>query len=429
MFYGWRIVAVAVLAMALSNGLTSYSYGLLVLPVGAEFGASRMQMMWGLTASSLTAVLISPLVGSLMDRRSARVLFSVGAFCIAAGLGLIAASRNVWEFVVVYGLLMSVGVALLGPIGTNTLVTRWFSRLRGRALALTALGSSLGGLLMPPLLQILIDSYGWRTACLGLAGLALLLMLPPAWLVVRSRPSDLGLHPDGGAEDAPEPGAISHPQEARLPSLMTDAAFWRIALAVGALMATFTVILANLVPFAVGHGVAAGQAAFLVSTISVAGICGKLLFSVFADHIDLKWSLLVALGMLGLPLAVLVHFNDYWVMMLAAVSVGLASGGFLPAWGALLARIFGPAIFGRVMGRMQPIAIVMVMLAMPMSGHLFDLTGSYSATFLTMAGLAALAFVVLLPLRVEARTAAPARPIATPRRSADTPRANDPTSS
>ena len=79
MFYGWRIVVVAMLALGLSNGLVSYSYGLLVLPLGTEFGANRMLMMWGLTASSMATVLISPFAGSLMDRRSARVLFSVGA--------------------------------------------------------------------------------------------------------------------------------------------------------------------------------------------------------------------------------------------------------------------------------------------------------------------------------------------------------------
>ncbi|HQX46684.1 MAG TPA: MFS transporter, partial [Steroidobacteraceae bacterium] len=124
MFYGWRIVVVAMLALGLSNGLVSYSYGLLVLPLGTEFGANRMLMMWGLTASSMATVLISPFAGSLMDRRSARVLFSVGAVCLALGMSLIAVSRNVWEFILVFGLLMSVGATLLGPIGANTIVAR-----------------------------------------------------------------------------------------------------------------------------------------------------------------------------------------------------------------------------------------------------------------------------------------------------------------
>lgn len=404
MFYGWRIVVLAMLALGLSNGLVSYSYGLLVLPLGTEFGANRMLMMWGLTASSMVTVLISPFAGSLMDRRSARVLFSVGTVCLALGMSLIAVSRNVWEFILIFGLLMSVGATLLGPIGANTIVARWFARRRGRALGITAIGTSLGGLLVPLLLQTLIDAYGWRIACLWMAAIVLLLLLPPIWLVVRNRPADLGLQPDGQPQESHKAGATSPAAAGAVsPRLMTDATFWRIALAVGVLMATFTVILANLVPFAVGHGVATRQAALLISLIAVAGISGKLLFSVFADRIDLKWAMIVALVMLGLPMIVLSWLHSFPVMVLCAVSIGLASGAFLPAWSALVARIYGPSIFGRVMGRMQPIAIVMVMLAMPLSGHLFDRTGNYSLTFLSMAAAVMLAMVVFYPVRVSAR--------------------------
>ncbi len=402
MFYGWRIVVVAMLAMGLSNGMNSYSYGLLVLPVGTEFGASRMDMMWGLTAGSLTTVLISPFAGSLMDRRSARTLFAVGAAALALAMVVIALSRNVWQFVLAYGLPMAVGATLLGQIGTNTLVSRWFTQHRGRALGITALGTSLGGLLMPLIVQSLVDTYGWRSACLWLAAIALVVLLPPIWLIVRNRPSDIGLHPDGGSADDHARAAAAGAGSTQLPDLLTSIAFWRIALAVGALMATFTVILANLVPYAIGHGVAARQAAFLISTVSVAGISGKLIFSIFADRIDLKWALLGALALIALSLALLVRFHEQWIMLTAAAMIGLASGAFLPAWGALLARLYGPFIFGRVMGRMQPIAIIMVMLAMPLSGHLFDRTGSYAATFLMMAGVAAVAFFILLPLRMEA---------------------------
>lgn len=166
-------------------------------------------------------------------------------------------------------------------------------------------------------------------------------------------------------------------------------------------MAAFTAVLANLVPFAVGHGVAAKQAAFLVSAISVAGVSGKLLFSVFADRINLKWALLAALMMAGLPMLLLVQFHSYWMMVVSAVSVGLASGAFLPAWGAILARIYGPLVFGRIMGRMQPVTIIMVMVTMPMTGYLFDLTGSYTAAFLVLAGAILVAIIGFLPIKVR----------------------------
>ncbi len=399
MYYGWRIVAVAMLGLGLSNGLTSYSFGLLVLPVGTEFGASRMEMMSSMTAGALTSILISPLAGTLMDKRSARVLFTVATLFLAAALALLSLSRNVWEFILVFGVVTPVSSTLLGPLGANTLVARWFSRHRGRALGVTAIGTSIGGLLVPLLLQSLIEAGGWRQACLWMGGIVLLLLLAPVLLVVRNRPADLGLAPDGQPADTHGSGAAAA-ADAAMPDILRDSRFWRISLAVGVLMAAFTVVLANLVPFAVGHGVPAGRAALLISVISAAGVSGKLLFSVFADRINLKAAILVALLMVGMPLLLLTQLQMFWVMVFAALSVGLSSGAFLPAWGALLARIYGLLVFGRVMGRMQPVTIIMVILAMPMTGRLFDVTGSYTAAFLVLFAAVAIAVAGFLPLQL-----------------------------
>lgn len=399
MFYGWKIVAVAMLALGLSCGVASYSFGLLVLPVSHEFGATRMEIMGALTACSLATMLISPMAGTLMDKRSARALFAIGALFLAASLVLISFSRNVWEFILVYGLVMSLGSTLLGPLGANTLVARWFSRGSGRAMGVTAMGTSLGGFLVPLILQALIDGHGWRQACFYLGGIVTLLLLPPIIWLVCDKPSDLGLHPDGApGVDQPRRSGVGSPQ-AELPNLWMDASFWRISLAVGVSMATFTAMLANLVPFAIGHGVAPKQAALLVSVISMAGFGGKVLFSLFAHRINLKYCMLVALLMAGWPMLLLVWFHEFPIIVLAAISVGLSSGAFLPAWGALVARIYGPLIFGRVMGFMQPVTIVMVILAIPLVGYLYDLTGGYSAGFLVLTGAVGVAILGFLPLR------------------------------
>lgn len=166
-------------------------------------------------------------------------------------------------------------------------------------------------------------------------------------------------------------------------------------------MAMFTAMLANLVPFAIGHGVVPKQAALLVSVISMAGFSGKALFSILADRINLKYCMLAALLMAGLPMLLLVWFHEFPIIVLAAISVGLSSGAFLPAWGALVARIYGPLIFGRVMGFMQPVTIVMVILAIPMVGLLYDLTGNYSAAFLLLAGAVGMAVLGFFPLRLS----------------------------
>ena len=399
MYHGWRVVAVSMLVFGLSNGITAYSYGVLVLPMGSEFGAGRGELMLGLTASSLLSMLFAPALGGLMDKGQARLLFSGAALLLGLELLLISFVNSVWAFVAVFALTTPVISTLLGPVGTNTVVARWFSRQRARALGILAMGTSIGGLLVPLLLQTLIDNLGWREACRWMALLVPVLLVPFALLVIRNRPEDMGLHPDGDSAD--EAGTGPTGAAAPMPVVFRDIAFWRISLAVGVLMAAFTAALTNLVPFAVGHGVTGARAAALMSALALAGLSGKLLFSVFATRIDLKLALLVALLLVGLPLASLTVWHSYAVMVAASLCLGLASGAFLPAWSAIVAKIYGPAVFGRVMGRMQTVTIPLVMIGTPATGYLFDLTGSYDAAFLIFTVAAAIAMAGLLPLRVQ----------------------------
>lgn len=398
MFHGWKVVAVCMLVFGLANGITAYSYGVLVFPIGSEFGAGRGEMMLGLTVSSFISILLAPLLGSVIDKGQARLLFSGAALLLGLELLLISFAGSVWVFVAVFALTTPLVSTMLGPVGTNTVVARWFARQRARALGILAMGTSIGGLLVPLLLQTLIDNLGWREACRWMALLVPVLLVPCVMLVIRNRPEDMGLHTDGDAV-APEKTAAQD-ASTPMPQVFRDISFWRISLAVGVLMAAFTAALSNLVPFALGHGVAGAQAAALMSALAAAGLGGKILFSVFATRIDLKLALLTALLLVALPLASLTVWHAYASMVAAAVCLGLASGAFLPAWSALVARIYGPAVFGRVMGRMQSVTIPMVMVGTPATGYLFDLTGSYDTAFLMFTVAAAVAMAALLPLRV-----------------------------
>lgn len=416
MYYGWKIVVVAMLAQGVSMGVASYSYGVLVMPMSVEFGASRMEMMWGMTGSTLMTVLISPFFGSLVDRRPAKLLLVCGSLTLATALLLISRAGNVWGFIVPFAIFTSFSAVLLGPIGTNALVARWFSRQRGRALSLTALGTSFGGLLFPVLFQILIDADGWRAACVWVALICIVISLPPILLWVKDRPIDLGLTLDGEAlpnEASVSTAASSSIAPAAIDRLFRHGPFWRIGIAVGAMFSAYIALLANLVPYALGQGIASGQAALLISTIAMAGVVGKLLFSIIADRVNLKVTMLITMGMVGLPLLMLalVHSAKYVTMLACAAAVGLAFGALMCAWGALLARIYGPLNYGRVMGWMQPVTVLMVMVAMPLCGYLFDRNGNYSLAFLMLAALLCIAALFLTTMKYEQEAQASAAKI------------------
>lgn len=404
MFHGWWIVGVAMLAQAVSTGLAIYSYGLLVIPIGTELGASRMEMMWGKTGLSLMTILVSPLLGTLLDRRSTRVLMVLGSLALGSAFVLISVSRTLWEFVLAFAVLPAMAVALLGALGTSALVTRWFSGRRGRALSLTALGSSIGGLLIPYLFQALIDALGWRAASAWVGIAAVALLLPLIVVLVRDRPADLGLHPDG-AETATTPASHAAPAPMPAGGLLRSGRFWQIAIAIGAVFAVSAALLVNLVPFAQGQGIASKQAALLVSAYAVSGIGGKLLFSLVADRVDLKASLLAVMALLVPPILALTRTSSYEVMLVCAMVLGMASGGLMPGWTALLARLYGPVHYGRVMGRMLPVTGIMATALVPIVGLLFDRSGDYDIAFLCLAALVFAATVLLAPMRQGDRPA------------------------
>ncbi len=395
-FHGWWIVGVAMLTQAVATGLAIYSYGLLVLPVSTELGASRMEMMWGKTGLSLMTILVSPFLGALLDRRSTRVLMVLGALALGSAFALLSVSRTPWEFAIAFAILPALAMAFLGPLGTSALVTRWFTARRGRALSLAALGSSIGGLLIPLFFQALIDAHGWRLACLW-TGIAIVVLLVPvivAW--VRNWPAELALHPDGAATTG---AYAAQPMPAPMERLLRSGLFWRIAITIGTVFAANAALLVNLVPFAQGQGIVSKQAALLVSMYAISGIGGKLLFGLIADRIDLKTALATVMALQAPPILVLGMTGDFQVMVICAAILGVASGGLMPGWTALLARIYGPIHYGRVLGRMLPVAGIMSTLIIPSIGFLFDLSGDYVMAFMILAALVILATMWLVPLR------------------------------
>lgn len=404
MFHGWWIVGVAMLCQAVSTGLAIYSYGLLVMPIGVEFGASRMEMMWGKTGLSLMTILVSPFLGTLLDRRSTRALMVLGSLALGAAFMLISVSRTVWEFACAFAVLTGVANGLLGALGTSALVARWFIGRRGRALSLAALGSSIGGLLVPYVFQALIDALGWRSACLWAGVMVLALLLPAIVALVRNRPADLGLQPDGAAT---APAAAAHAPPVPVDNLLRSGRFWRIAMTVGAVFAANGALLVNIVPFAQEQGVGSKQAALLVSVIATSGVGGKLLFSLIADRVDLKLALLAVMALLAPPMLGLTQTSDYTVMLICAVVLGLATGGLMPGWTALLARLYGPLHYGHVMGRMLPVIGVMGAAIVPLVGFLFDRSGDYVVAFGFLAALVLAATLFLAPMRHRASHADP----------------------
>ncbi len=403
-FYGWWLVGVGFLLQGVVTGIVSYSYGILLTPIAGEFSASRFEMMLGVTVCTLVAGVSSPFFGVAMDRYPLRRLASVGVLLLGSGLLLLSAAQTLWQVTLVYALFMGPAMVLMGTLLVGVMLARWFSRRRGTAMGVAALGTSACGLLLPPLLQYGIDMEGWRTM-LQLLGIGVLgVLLPLAWLLVADHPHSRGLAPDGASSEAsPLPQAASSSSSTR--EIFAQRNFWMIALVCGVLFSVYASLLSNLVPFATGLGFGGEQAALLISVIAMFGMLGKLAFGVIADRIELRLGLVAAIVLLLLGLAIYGVGNSYVHLLVASVFVGIAAGGMLPVWGSLMAVLFGTANYGRAMGLMSPVMMPIVVFGSPFAGWSFDVTGDYQLAFIVFGVALLVALVALTRLQLP-RTAA-----------------------
>lgn len=397
MFAGWRVVSGAFVGMLLSSGLFTYAFTVLVNPIRDEFGASVEQVMYSLTVGTLCSLILAPLTGIMIDRFSVRHLMTAGSLVTVVGLYAVSLTQSIVMFNLLFGITMALSMSMMGIMAGSAVVARWFTRMRGKALGIAAMGTSLGGVIVPALLTWWVEDSGWRYALQNVALLTLVLVTPLIWFSVRNRPQDLHLHPDGNAE---QPTELGEAATLGMASIVRTRSFWLVGLSMGMVFAAFSSMLANLGPYAARLGNSDAKISTLIAVLSIGGLLGKLVFGTAADRINLKFGMWASHALLLLSFSLLLLEPPYWVLMIAASSFGLSTGGMLPVWNAMMARVFGVDSFGRAMGAMGPLITLCMLPAYAVVGRLFDSTDSYNAGLMLFSGVVLLAALLLLPLRL-----------------------------
>ncbi|MGH7312697.1 MAG: MFS transporter, partial [Candidatus Rokuibacteriota bacterium] len=281
-FYGWIIVAVAFVTMGVGvNARTAFS--LLFPPILDEFGWERGVTAGAFSFGFLVSAILSPSLGRLMDRRGPRVVMEMGVCLMTAGLLLAPLVREPWHLYATLGVLVGGGSVCFSYTGQALFLPNWFVRRRGLAMSLAFSGVGVGSIILLPWLGALIGRAGWRTACWTLA-LLVLGLLAPLNLLLRRRPEDLGLEPDGDT--------IASSATARSPSNVVDAAwvavdwtlgralrtarFWWIA--VGYLSGLFCwyAVQVHQTQYLVEIGFSPTDAAWALGAVSLAGVPGQI---------------------------------------------------------------------------------------------------------------------------------------------------------
>lgn len=213
-FYGWVVVAVTFVTMAIGvNARTAFS--LFFPPIISEFGWERGVTAGAFSFGFVISGVVSPLIGRLMDRAGPRAVMEVGVALMSGGLLFAPLTSQPWHLYVTIGVMVGAGSVCLGYSGQSLFLPNWFIRKRGFAIGIAFAGVGIGSVTLLPWVQHMIERSGWRTACTAM-GLLLLIALAPINLLLRKRPEDLGLRPDGDA--APSASAAKPVSTSSIPS-------------------------------------------------------------------------------------------------------------------------------------------------------------------------------------------------------------------
>ena len=399
---GWRQVGICFLLLC-ASGMIASTYSIVAVPLAQEFRPSRMVLMLTMTVLSATCAVLLPLLGNLMDRVSLRWLMIAGGLLLGAGYAAISLATTFTQILVIFGVLVAPANVLIGPVAATVLLSRWFAERRGRALGIAIAGIAAGGFVYPMIIQGLLDAYQWREA-LRLLGFVIVVWTVPAATLVVERPSDRGLNPDGAAT-APE---LSREEMAKAQvsarELLSDPAFWMIAFTVAIVTSGMKGMVTNLAPLAIDQGIAASDAAKLISVYAGCGFISKLSFAALADRMGPRVLMFASLGGFGAGMACLTQAGAGFGMIMFSVAViGLFGGLMVPIESFLAPRVFGQRVVGRALGLLSGTILIALLATPPLFGLIFDLTGSYRGIFWTFAGLAVLALVWVPLMRLTPR--------------------------
>jgi MFS family permease len=384
--YRWSIVALTLLNQALVVGVLIYSFALFVVPWLEEFEISRGRVMLAIFGFQVISGLISPVFGRLMDQYSMRWLVIGGTFAIAGGLALMSLATAFWQIIVIQATLLPIGMILCGTLASQTMVSKWFIDRRSLAIGLSAMGTSLGGFVLPVVTEYLIGRFEWQTALLVLAAATLCLMAPVNYFVLRRQPPVRVSGKWGSIPlDAKNWTSIE---------ILRSRSFWIPVLGLIPVNAAFGGVQFNLGAYVHDLGMAQVIAAQLIAITSVSMIAGKFCFGALGDHVDhrkLYW-------VMAFTLLVALFFYEgspgIWQLRLAAVLQGLATGGVMPMMGIMYASRFGTLSFGRVLGLVH-LFLMLGSLGSIFTGWIYDRTASYDLAFhVFMLGL--LPFIVIM---------------------------------
>jgi sugar phosphate permease len=400
-FYGWYITGAGLTGQTVQAVFYTLGAAALFLPASQEFGADRVVIAGVFAAAQFEGGLTGPIEGYLIHWFGPRRYMLVGWLFFGLGLIGIGLSQNVVHFYAAF-LLTALGQSMAGFLPVVTTLMNWFVRRRGRAVAIFQMGSSVGAVFVPIYAWFVLN-VGWRETVMAAGVIALGIGIPIA-LMMRTRPEDYGMLPDGAAPQAPalEKSAIEQvpvDEGGTIGQVLRSRSFWSLAAAHGASIVTWGALRVHEIPALVDMGLGEQTAANVFALTITVAAAGRLLGGFLGDYLGARRVLFIAIlsqaaAMVGLAFAsTLAH------AVIIAIVFGIAFGARGTLMTLLRGEVFGRRNFSRLAGIMDPLSTVGSVTAPMFAAWVFVTYGSYESAFFILAAVGVVGALLLLGIR------------------------------
>jgi MFS family permease len=390
-YYGWIIVAVALVSMAFWMGIRT-SFSVFYVALLEDFPWSRAGSAGVQSMALITYTFMAPLVGGLIDRFGPRRVIAPGILILAVGLMLCSKIEILTQFYIFYGVIVGAGISCIGIVSYSSILAHWFEKKRGLASGIALSGMGLGTFLLVPMSQSFISMWGWRVTFIITGCLVLIILVPANALFLRHKPQKLGQHPDGST-----PADSNHKNHSQDLPGNTQGNDWTLRKAFSTLrfwaliffpffgfIAVF-IIVVHQVKFLVDQGIDKMTAAFIFAMVGIVSSIFRVFWGWLSDRIsrELTYTMGIACGCLGAGSLLLfeIHGSAFFTYSFF-IFFGMGWGATAPMFMVVAADLFRGRIFGLIYGFVEAGIGIAGAFGAWIAGFIFDKTQSYQSAFI-----------------------------------------------
>ena len=388
---------------AVTMGMGSLNFGLYIKPMGDELSIGRASFGWASSARSATGAITGPFIGRLLDRYGAKwILVSAAVITGLCMIGLKYTSSS-WQLIIMFAVMGLVGMSGPGSLATSVPPTKWFVRNRGKALAYSSAGISVGAVVIVPLTQVFIDKYTWQESWVILAFIGMGIIVPLSLLFLVREPEDMGLLPDGEKtsktlESGEEGTHISEIEKSwTTREAIRTFPMWTLTAAFSILSLGILTLALHRIPAFMDRGLDPSLVSLATAFDAVCAGAGSFTAGMLVRKIPAKIIGSSAFLMLAVASVMSIYAYDFWLMFWSMALFGLGIGTNMFNQNYIWAEYFGRTNLGSIRGIVMPINLFIGGLGAPAAGYVVDMTGSYDPAWWTGVALmlvAAALFVV-----------------------------------